>query len=80
VGVICTLLWLFIIAVFARVALSWFSPQPGGAMGAIEGFLRTVTDPVLEPVRRVVPRLGMVDLSPLVVLIGVQILQNAICT
>jgi YggT family protein len=79
VALVCTLLWLFIIAVFARVALSWFSPEPGGAMGSVEAFLRTVTDPVLEPVRRVVPRVGMIDLSPLVVLIGVQILQNVIC-
>jgi YggT family protein len=78
-GLVCLLLWLFIIAVFARVALSWFSPEPGGGMAAVEGFLRTVTDPVLEPVRRVVPRVGMIDLSPLVVLIGVQILQSLIC-
>ena len=78
-GVVCLLLWLFIIAVFARVALSWFSPEPGSAVSTVEGFLRTITDPVLDPVRRVVPRVGMLDLSPLVVLIGVQILQSAIC-
>ena len=48
-------------------------------MAAVEGFLRTFTDPVLEPVRRVMPRMGMFDLSPLVVLLGIQIIQRAVC-
>lgn len=76
---VCILLQLFVIAVFVRIVLSWFSPQPGGAAAAIEGFLRTVTDPVLEPVRRIMPRTGMIDFSPLVVLLVVQLLQRAIC-
>jgi YggT family protein len=59
--------------------LSWFSPEPGGAVAAVEGFLRTFTDPVLEPVRRVVPRTGMLDLSPIVVVLLVGVIQQAIC-
>jgi len=78
-GIICLLLWLFIVAIFVRIVLSWFSPEPGGPVAAIEGFVRTVTDPVLEPVRRVMPRVGMFDLSPLVVLLVVQLIQQAIC-
>lgn len=78
-GVVCVLLQLFVFAVFARVILSWFTPEPGGAMASVEGFLRAVTDPVLEPVRRVMPRMGMFDLSPIVVLIGVQVIAAAIC-
>ena len=77
--IVCLLLNVFVIALFVRIALSWFSPEPGGAAGAIEGFLRTFTDPVLEPVRRVVPRAGMFDLSPIVVLLGVQIVASIIC-
>jgi YggT family protein len=77
--VVCALLQLFVIAVFVRVVLSWFSPTPGGPAAAIEGFLRTFTDPVLEPVRRIMPRTGMIDFSPIVVLIGVQLIQRAIC-
>ena len=78
-GVVCILLQLFVYAVFLRIVLSWFSPEPGGAAAAVEGFLRTFTDPVLEPVRRVMPRMGMLDLSPLVVLLVVQLIQRAIC-
>lgn len=77
--IVCLLLNVFVIALFVRIALSWFSPEPGGAAGAIEGFLRTFTDPVLEPVRRVMPRMGMLDLSPIVVVLVVSIIQQAIC-
>lgn len=78
-GLICALLQAYVIAIFVRIVLSWFAPEPGGAVASIERFLRSITDPVLEPVRRVMPRTGMLDLSPLVVLIGIQILQAAIC-
>ena len=77
--VVCVLLQVFVYALFLRVVLSWFSPEPGGAVAAVEGFLRTVTDPVLEPVRRIVPRAGMLDLSPIVVVLGVSIIASIIC-
>ena len=76
---VCVLLQVFVIAIFVRIVLSWFSPEPGGAAAAIEGFLRVFTDPVLEPVRRVMPRMGMLDLSPLVVLLVIQIIQRSLC-
>jgi YggT family protein len=79
VAIVCVLLQVFVIAIFVRIVLSWFSPEPGGAAAAVEGFLRTFTDPVLEPVRRVMPRMGMLDLSPLVVLLVIQLIQRAIC-
>jgi YggT family protein len=72
-GILCAALQLFVLALFVRIVLSWFSPEPGGAAAAVEGFLRTFTDPVLEPVRRVVPRAGMLDLSPMIVALVVQI-------
>ena len=77
--IVCVLLQVFVIALFVRIVLSWFSPEPGGPAAAIEGFLRTFTDPVLDPVRRIVPRTGMLDLSPLVVLLVIQLIQRAVC-
>ena len=77
--IVCVLLQVFVIALFVRIVLSWFSPEPGGPAAAIEGFLRTFTDPVLDPVRRIVPRTGMLDLSPLIVLLLIQVVQRAIC-
>jgi YggT family protein len=48
-------------------------------MASIYRFLLTITEPVLGPVRRVVPPLGAFDLSPLIVLLLAQFLLNAIC-
>lgn len=82
-GVICTLLSLYLLVMFAAIILSWFPLEPGGAMASIYRVLWQLTAPVLAPVRRLMPDLrvgGMsLDLSPLVVLIGIQIIQKIIC-
>ncbi|MCA0433306.1 MAG: YggT family protein [Proteobacteria bacterium] len=41
-------------------------------------FLRRVTDPVLEPIRRLLPDLGGIDISPILVLIGLEFLRRII--
>jgi YggT family protein len=38
--------------------------------------LHTLTDPVLSPIRRVIPAIGGIDFSPLIALVGLQFLQN----
>ena len=82
-SLICALLQVYVFAIFGRIVLSWFPLSPGGAMASIFSFLFSVTEPVLGPVRRVLPpvRLGGMglDFSPIVVLFGVQILAQAIC-
>jgi len=83
VSLICALLQVYVFAIFGRIVLSWFPLSPGGAMASIFSFLFSITEPVLGPVRRVLPpvRLGGMglDFSPIVVLFGVQILAQAIC-
>ena len=82
-GIICLLLYLYLLAIFARIILSWFPLDPNGAMATFAGFLYMITDPVLGPLRRAIPslRFGSValDLSPIIVIIGIQILLGAIC-
>jgi uncharacterized protein YggT (Ycf19 family) len=46
----------------------------------VHGGLVTVTEPVLGPVRRVIPRVGMFDLSFLVVFFGITILRGLIAS
>jgi YggT family protein len=75
---LCTLLTVYLIVVFARVILSWFPLSPDGAMAGIYSFTYNVTEPVLGPLRRVLPPIGGFDLSPIVVLLGIQILQSAL--
>ena len=61
--------WILII----RVLLSWVNPDP---FNPIVQFLMRATDPVLEPLRRLIPPLGMFDLSPIVALLLLRALQS----
>jgi YggT family protein len=82
-AIICVALQLYVIVLFARVILSWFPISPGSAIEGISDVLVTLTEPVLGPLRRAIPpvRLGAMglDLSPLIALFGVQIIQRIIC-
>ena len=82
-SLLCGLLTAYIAVVFARIILSWFPIDPGSGMASVYGFLYSITEPVLGPIRRVIPPMGMggmgLDLSPLVVFFGISILRSAIC-
>ena len=52
--------------IFIRAILSWFPIDPSGPI--VRGVF-SVTEPVLEPLRRVLPRIGMIDLAPMVAMI-----------
>ena len=78
-ALLCRLLDLYLIALFARIILSWFPLQPGGAMASVFTFLYQITEPVLGPVRRIIPPIGMgLDISPIIVIFGIQILSRAV--
>ncbi len=70
---LCTICWLFVLAIIGRVILSWFPVAYGGTVDQIHRFLIRVTEPVMAPVRQVLPNIGPIDISPLVVLLFVQI-------
>ncbi|RMH77285.1 MAG: YggT family protein [Actinomyces sp.] len=80
---ICFALNVYVFLIFARILLSWFPLDPDGTMAAVAGFLFVVTDPVLGPLRRVLPpvRLGGIglDLSPMIAILGIVIVQGLIC-
>ena len=54
-----------------RVILSWINPHPRGGLGAL---LVELTEPVLLPIRRVLPRSQTFDFSPLVAFVILQLL------
>lgn len=56
-------LWLLLIA---RVVLSWTNPRGGGGLVA---FIYQATEPILAPIRRVLPPTGGIDWSPLVAML-----------
>jgi YggT family protein len=69
----------YFVVLVARIILSWFPLQPGTTMASIAGVIYELTEPVLGPVRRMIPSIGMFDISPIVVFIGLQILQSVVC-
>lgn len=71
------LIYVLIFAIIARSLMSWFPTAPGNPL---VNFLFAVTEPVLAPLRRIIPRFGMLDLTPTVaifVLIGLSHLVSA---
>lgn len=58
-----------------RVLLSWMDPQ---FQRPISRYAYRLTEPVLAPIRNVLPRTGMLDLSPLLLLLGLGILMRVI--
>ena len=69
--------WLYGLVIFIAVLITWVSPDP---FNPIVQFLRAVTEPVFGWVRRHVPfaMLGMLDLSPMIVLFSLWFLRLAL--
>jgi YggT family protein len=70
--VLCWVVFAYIIAIVLRMVLSWF-PSSGGVLADLERLLRRATEPVLGPLRRAIPPVGSLDLSPLILLLFLQI-------
>ena len=77
-GVLILILRVYFYAVLAWVILSWIPTSSDHPMGRVNVFLDRVIYPVILPLRRVIPPVrmggGMLDLSPIVLLIGIQLL------
>jgi YggT family protein len=71
VGMLLFLLWLLVLG---RVLISWFDPM---GSNQVSRFLIQATEPLLAPVRRVLPPAGMFDFAPLLVLIVLGALWRA---
>ncbi|HKI98755.1 MAG TPA: YggT family protein [bacterium] len=65
----------FSVLIIARALLSWVSPDP---RNAIVGLVYRLTEPVLAPVRKFTPDLGGIDVSPIIVLVGIQVLEQVL--
>jgi YggT family protein len=78
--IILTVIWWIIIV---QAILSWLIAfnvinTHNEYVGAIWRALKTITDPIYRPIRRVLPDFGGLDLSPMVVLVILLILQQAV--
>jgi YggT family protein len=72
-SILLTLLQLLTYALIGRALLSWFDPR---GQWTITRILADVTDPLIAPLRRVIPPVGMLDLSFIVAIILIQVLER----
>jgi YggT family protein len=76
IQLLVVLLQIYSFVLLARIVLSWI-PNVDRSNQIVQ-LLYQLTEPVLEPVRRTIPPLGMIDLSPIIVFIGLRILQSVL--
>jgi YggT family protein len=65
------------LAILIRVILSWLRVNP---YNPFVSFIYQVTDPILEPLRRIIPPLGMIDISPIVAMLLLSVVQQVLLT
>lgn len=81
--VVLIVLDLFIWVLVIQAVMSWLIAfnvvnQRNSFVHTVGRVLYSITEPVVAPVRRVMPRMGALDLSPMVVILGVILLQRVI--
>ncbi len=74
-GLLALFLNIITFSIFFRALASWF---PIDRDGPILRALDAITEPVLEPLRRVVPTIGMIDITPMVAMILLQVISSAL--
>jgi YggT family protein len=63
---------IFLFAILIQVIISWVNP---GSYNPVINLIHALTEPLLAPVRRRMPEMGGLDLSPMVVMIGLVVLE-----
>lgn len=77
-NVVCALLSVYVLILIIRAVLSFFPLRPDSGLIPVLRALDTVIDPVLMPLRRIIPAAGMFDLSYLALFIIVQLIHSAL--
>ena len=82
-GYVSYLITLYTIIIVASVVMSWLIGlgtlnQRNPMVRSVYDLLLAVTEPLLRPIRRVLPDLGAIDISPMVLLLGCQFIQGVL--
>jgi YggT family protein len=82
-SIVCLLIQIYLLVIFVRIIMSWFPPTPGTTYAQIFEVFDKATEPVLAPIRALLPPMRMgtmgLDLSPIVVFLIGTILLRVIC-
>jgi YggT family protein len=71
VGLINLVITVLTLALIGRALLSWFDPGMRSTVGRL---LVDITEPIIGPIRRNIPPLGMFDISPIIALLLLQLI------
>lgn len=66
-----TIIWVYIIALILQAVISWVGSTQGNPVSPL---IHSLTNPIVRPIRKFVPLIGMMDLSPLVAILGLNVL------
>lgn len=79
ISIINAMFWVFYLLLFAHIILSWIRPSPyHPTWGPIVRLVNSVIEPILNPIRRLLPAMGGLDFSPMILLILARVLQQFI--
>ena len=70
-----TLIYILNFAIIIRALMSWFNPSPENP---IVRLVIEITEPVLAPLRRIVPRIGMMDITPIVAILLMNVILQVL--
>ena len=60
-------------AIFVRALLTWFPISPSNPLVSI---IYQLTEPIMAPLRRIIPRIGMIDITPIVAILLLQFISQ----
>lgn len=75
--ILSTFLQIMVFLIIGRALVSWFDPRGTTPVGR---FLFEVTEPIIAPIRSVLPRMGMIDLSPMIAIFLIIVLQRMLAS
>lgn len=73
--ILAWILQLMALLILVRALLSWFNPDPRNPVVML---IYQVTEPILEPLRRIIPRIGMIDITPMVAMLILYFIASAL--
>lgn len=76
-SILNTFLTIMMFAIFARAIISWFDPT---GSNPVARFLFEFTEPVIAPIRSIMPRTGFIDLSPMIAIFLIIILRQVLAS
>jgi len=67
--------WVLNLAILVRVVLSWLQVH---SYNPLVSLIYQITDPVLQPLRRIVPPIGMIDVTPILAMVLLSVIQQVL--